>query len=858
MDTAGAGTCRWAAAATCVAITVFCAMVAPVRAEELKEELVTKVENQPLGANLIRLLQALDLLGAPVPEKLATRMGTEAMRGGGGFIEKVVDPLVLCVVNINPESRVKVTRGAAPAVLTQGGYTPVIIKVVNEATVTERLRIGSPQAGPVYAGAARFSLDRQQQTGLADNQNEKSDPHRFLDVDMFTSPPMLERLSGLEVEYVIALLYSRDAGKREATLTFDIGQGTQDLGFRAELPVLFQIRPAVPVRLKIRDEEGQPTVARLEIRDAAGHVYPSQPKRLAPDLFFQPQIYRRDGDVLYLPPGKFEVASSRGPEYKVLKRELVVPAPDTPAIATTSVSPQPVEKMLEFAAPLERWVAPAKYGFYAGDHHIHAGGCAHYQVPTEGVGPRDMLLQVKGEGLNVGCILNWGYCYEHQRAFFSPQADKLSEPLTLLKYDLEVSGFGSAAMGHVCLLNLRDQTYPGSAGTIKNWPTWTVPVLKWAKEQGGITGYPHSDMRVDPPAAAKRLMQGDASRDGLLSLDESAALLMPEPFKQVDRDGNGFVSELELTAAVDRAANELPNMVLPSMNGSGAMEIFVSTPAGVCDFISAMDTGRVGEWNTWYHLLNCGFPLKVSGETDFPCMSSLRVGQGRVYVQLGELERLDFSEWCDALVQGRSYVSDGYAHALQFTVNGQAPGFEDIALAEPATVEVRAKVAFGAETPLAVAHGTSQPPEGRREVGDTRILHGKRGSSTAQGGERLIELVCNGQVIARKPVPADGQEHDVSFQVQVQRSCWLALRHFPQLHTNPVNVIVAKQPLHVSKQSARWCREAVALLWEKRHEQIAAGERPAARTAYDAAIARYREVEKQAIDDSAPSAAEVR
>ncbi len=28
------------------------------------------------------------------------------------------------------------------------------------------------------------------------------------------------------------------------------------------------------------------------------------------------------------------------------------------------------------------------------------------------------------------------------------------------------------------------------------------------------------------------------------------------------------------------------------------MEIVVSTPEGVCDFISAMDTARIPEWNT--------------------------------------------------------------------------------------------------------------------------------------------------------------------------------------------------------------------------------------------------------------------
>ena len=76
-----------------------------------------------------------------------------------------------------------------------------------------------------------------------------------------------------------------------------------------------------------------------------------------------------------------------------------------------------------------------------------------------------MFLQVKGEGLNVGCVLTWGPCYDFQRQFFEPTPHELSEPFTVLKYDLEVSGFGSQALGHVCLLNLRDQTYPGSDGT---------------------------------------------------------------------------------------------------------------------------------------------------------------------------------------------------------------------------------------------------------------------------------------------------------------------------------------------------------------------------------------------------------
>ena len=149
------------------------------------------------------------------------------------------------------------------------------------------------------------------------------------------------------------------------------------------------------------------------------------------------------------------------------------------------------------------------YGFYSGDHHIHAAGCAHYTNPTEGVFAEDMFLHVKGEGLNVGCNLTWGPCYDFQRQFFEPTPNKLSEPLTVLKYDVEVSGFGSQALGHVCLLNLRDQTYPGSDGTkTKGWPTWTTPLMRWAKKQGAVTGYAHSasgltfdPRRAGPPSA---------------------------------------------------------------------------------------------------------------------------------------------------------------------------------------------------------------------------------------------------------------------------------------------------------------------------------------------------------------------
>ncbi len=278
------------------------------------------------------------------------------------------------------------------------------------------------------------------------------------------------------------------------------------------------------------------------------------------------------------------------------------------------------------------------------------------------------------------------------------------------------------------------------------------------------------------------------------------------------------------------------------MNGGGAMEICVSTAEGVCDFISAMDTARVPEWNTWYHLMNCGFPLKLSGETDFPCMSSRRVGQGRVYVQLGEVDRVDFSDWCNGIAAGRSYVSDGFAHALNFDVNGAQPGFEDVNLEESGTVTVHTTVCFAPKTPVGVAYGNLTPATGRRMVGDTINLHAPRSSEYITGGQRKVEVVVNGRAVHAIDVDADGKPHELAFKVRIDRSSWIAVRHFPQLHTNPVNVLVAGKPIRASRDSARWCIEAINLLWKNRHTRISPAERPAARAAYDRALEKFRRI----------------
>ena len=255
----------------------------------------------------------------------------------------------------------------------------------------------------------------------------------------------------------------------------NLASAREDIGFRNRTAVLFDIAPSRDVTLHVRDELGRPTTASFVIRDAIGRVYPARSKRLAPDFFFQNQIYRADGESVRLPAGEFTIVCGRGPEY----------LPET-RVVTLSAS---TRTALDFN--LRRWIDPPAQGWYSGDHHIHAAGCSHYESPTEGVRPEDMMRHVLGEALSVGAVLNWGPSYYFQRQFFEAKDNKISTASTLLRYDVEVSGFPSSHCGHLVLLRLRDQDFPETR-QIEDWPSWDLPILKWAKAQNAIVGFAHS------------------------------------------------------------------------------------------------------------------------------------------------------------------------------------------------------------------------------------------------------------------------------------------------------------------------------------------------------------------------------
>ena len=754
-------------ASICFAFIAWASLVSPtsIRSQHRHDSQESgPVELQPFIAQVKRVVEAMDYLGEPfsaADKQQLERAFNEADRSGAvGQIERVLDQRVLLRVSINPESRVSVARGLASPSLIEKGWRSYLVRVRNDAGTTAQLRVASPNALPVYARSKIFVGTPYPQHTISPREVE----NRWLELAMYDKQPLEPQLSGLSREYRIIQLYSRDRGRREAQISFNVGQGTQDIGFRNDVALLFNCLPSTPVTLRILDHDGTPTTASLIIRDQQDRIYPAKTKRLAPDFSFHPQIYRVSGEHILLPPGTYTVESWRGPEYLRQQQTLTVDKNG---------------KNQEWTLRLKRWIDVASMGWYSGDHHIHAAGCSHYEAPTQGVLPEDMIRQIKGEGLNVGAILTWGTCYYYQKQFFEAKVNKLSTAENLMRYDLEVSGFPSSFNGHLTLLGLKEQDYPNTK-TIDDWPTWDLPILKWAKAQGAVVGFAHS----------------------------------------------GWGLEVK--------TDKLPNYEMPAFDGIGANEYIVDVTHDAVDFISAVDTPSIWELNIWYHTLNSGFRTRLSGETDFPCITPHRVGLGRSYVQLDG--SLDYNDWVSGVRAGRSYVSDGNSHLINFRVNDLLVGSNgsELKLRNAQTVRVSAKVAARLE-PQPV-NSLRDKPYYEQPYWD--LERARVGASR----EVPVELIVNGEPVATKKIIADGTMRDLTFDVPIARSSWIALRILHSSHTNPIFVTVDGAPIRASKRSAEWCLRAVDQCWSQKAAQISPRERPEAEKAYEHARQVYRKI----------------
>lgn len=769
----------WIAGATAIAGTT----MVPVRAAP-----AIPIPLQPYFAAQQRTLDAMAKLGFPVLpgdrdklDSLARQANEEALAAA----EAIMDRYTLIRLSADRNRRIQTAAGAAPAVLAQQGWRIFLLRIENPGGLTDPFDIlTSPPGMPPghldrWIAAGGYSMS--QHPPVVDSVNYAGwISQSWCLAKLSDSSP----LTGTPLEYRIVEIFSRDGGTKTTTPSFIIGPAT-----RRGHEITFRCLPSRTISLGIKDTDNKSCVASLIVRDDAGRYYPPQLMRIAPDLPFQKQIYRGDGESIVLPDGSYTIESKRGPEYlRTIQHYEAGRAPSHIDIS------------------LRRWIDPTRWGWYCGDTHIHAAGCAHYDVPTQGVSPETMIRHVRGEALSIAEVLTWGPGYEYQKQFFSGHAisphatlehpdlqkannvtlqtrDTVKDGESLIRYDLEISRFPSSHAGHLVLLRVSDQKYPG-ANVIEDWPSWNLPILKWAKAQGAVVGYAHCGGGMD----------------------------------------------------VDSLA--LPNYLIPLFDGLGTNEAIVDVTHGMVDFLSGCDLTPVGELNAWYHMLNCGFRLAMAGETDFPCITDERPGTGRSYVKLDHRPSDDrgYQDWIDSLKRGRLYCGDGRSHFLEFSTSGKSSGEGDVVLAAPGAVQVKALVAARLEpAPTAETRAIQSDHQSwhieHARIGDTR--------------EVAVELVINGQAVDSVKILADGTPRAVNFTANISQSSWVALRIMPSGHTHPVSVTVAGRPVRASRRSARWCRDSVDKLWEVKSPFMRPSEIAAARAAFDHARAAYEEIELQ-------------
>jgi hypothetical protein len=190
--------------------------------------------------------------------------------------------------------------------------------------------------------------------------------------------------------------------------------------------------------------------------------------------------------------------------------------------------------------------------------------------------------------------------------------------------------------------------------------------------------------------------------------------------------------------------------------------------SGKLDAQNIFDGGSHGNYaDSFYHYLNAGIRVPFSTGTDW-----FMYDLARVYTKVEG--SLGIKSWLDALVAGRSFISNG--PLLSLTIEGKDLG------------------------------GTVELPSGR-EVN-------VKASASGRVGFEKFELIQNGKVVSEsKPQPRDGHlEARLDHRIRIDEPSWLAVRVSTQMnnefgqqlfaHTSPIYVKVGGKAIRQPQEVA--------------------------------------------------------
>jgi TolB protein len=346
--------------------------------------------------------------------------------------------------------------------------------------------------------------------------------------------------------------------------------------------------PTGKIRLTVVDRAGRAVPARVSITGPDGRSFaPDHAWRHADDGFdrrerrFEYGYFHTAGSsTITVPAGTISLEVSRGPEYRVSRRTVKVPA------GSAAVVKIPIERMVNLPAA----------GWYSGDLHVHMNYGGAYRNT-----PRRLAGQARAEDLHLlenlvvnkeGRVPDIGH--------FTGAPDPVSTASTLILHDQE---YHTSYWGHIGLLGLRRNIIlPAYAGYVNTaaaslYPT-NAAVLDLAHAQSGVTGYVHPfDSYPDPRDSTKPLTHELPVDVALGKVDYYEAL--------------GFVDDYVATAKV---WYQLLNcgFRLPAGAGTDAMANFASL-RGPVGMNRVFVKSGVLEHRRWLAALKAGRSFATNG-----------------------------------------------------------------------------------------------------------------------------------------------------------------------------------------------------------------------------------------------------
>ena len=161
----------------------------------------------------------------------------------------------------------------------------------------------------------------------------------------------------------------------------------------------------------------------------------------------------------------------------------------------------------------------------------------------------------------------------------------------------------------------------------------------------------------------------------------------------------------------------------------------VDLPGGLLDFLEVLECWDAN-YDVWYDILNSGIRMTPTAGTDYGSVPSLP-GRERFYTAVKGPLTLD--SWMEGIRRGATFATNG--PILDFHVMGKGMG-EEIVLKNPGTAVVEARVRF----------------------------------DPARDDVTRMEVVQNGKLIRSIPGVARTGEIRCQFELNIDESCWLAVR----------------------------------------------------------------------------------